>query len=135
MFSDANGGLAELKKELEISPAHVPALVTIASEYIQREDYKAGLPYAEKAVELEPRSFPARAVLGRILSEGGIDDERGIKELETARKIAPTSPQVRIALAKAYGKAGRKEDAARERQEFLKLRKEADEAAGAPKQP
>jgi len=42
---------------------------------------------------------------------------------------------VRIALAKAYGKAGRKEDAARERQEFLKLRKEADEAAGAPKQP
>jgi tetratricopeptide (TPR) repeat protein len=133
MFSDANGGLAEMKKELEVSPAHVPALVTIASEYIQRKEYKTGLPYAEKAVELEPQSFPAHAVLGRIFAEGDVDPERGIKELEEARKLAPGSPQVRIALATAYGKVGRKDDAARERQEFLKLRKEADEAA--PSQP
>jgi len=134
LFSDANGGLAEMKKELEVSPAHVPALVTIASEYIQRKEYKNGLPYAEKAVELEPQSFPAHAVLGRIFAEGDIDAERGVKELEEARKLAPTSPQVRIALATAYGKVGRKEDAARERQEFLKLRQEVD-AASAPKQP
>ena len=133
MFSDANGGLAEMKKELEVSPAHVPALVTIASEYIQRKEYKTGLPYAEKAVELEPQSFPAHAVLGRIFAEGDVDPARGIRELEEARKLAPGSPQVRIALATAYGKVGRKEDAARERQEFLKLRKEVDEAA--PKQP
>jgi tetratricopeptide (TPR) repeat protein len=134
LFSDANGGLAEMKKELEVSPAHVPALVTIASEYIQRKEYKNGLPYAEKAVELEPQSFPAHAVLGRIFAEGDIDAERGVKELEEAQKLAPTSPQVRIALATAYGKVGRKEDAARERQEFLKLRQEVD-AASAPKQP
>jgi hypothetical protein len=46
--------------------------------------------------------------------------------------LAPASPQVRIALATAYAKAGRKDDAARERQEFLKLRKEVDatEATG-----
>jgi tetratricopeptide (TPR) repeat protein len=135
MYSDADKGLAEMKRELEVSPAHVPALVTIASEYIQRKEYKTGLPYAEKAVELEPQSFPAHAVLGRIFTEGEVDPERGIKELEEARKLAPSSPQVRIALATAYGKAGRKEDAARERQEFLKLRKDADTAAGAPQQP
>ncbi len=133
MFSDANGGLAQLKKELEVSPAHVPALVTIASEYIQRKEYKTGLPYAEKAVELEPQSFPAHAVLGRIFTEGDLDAERGVRELEEARKLAPGSPQVRIALATAYGKVGRKEDAARERQEFLKLRKEADDASAAKK--
>jgi tetratricopeptide (TPR) repeat protein len=133
MFSDADGALVELKKELEVSPAHVPALVTIASEYINRKDYKAGLPYAEKAVELEPQSFPTHAVLGRIFAEGDVDPQRGVKELEEARKLAPGSPQVRIALATAYGKVGRKEDAARERQEFLKLRKETD--AAAPKQP
>ena len=131
MFSDADAGLAEIKKELEISPAHVPALVTIANEYIQRKQYKDGLAYASKAVELEPQSFPAHAVLGRIFAEGDIDLARGLQELEEARKLAPTSPQVRIALATAYTKAGRKEDAARERQEFSKLRQALDANDGA----
>jgi tetratricopeptide (TPR) repeat protein len=127
MYADSNQGLAELKRELEVSPAHVPALVTIAAEYINRKDYKDGLPYAEKAVETDPQSFAAHAVLGRIYAEGGLDVARGVKELERARTIAPGSPQVRIALVTAYTKAGRKEDAARERQEFLKLKKIADE--------
>lgn len=129
MVSDANAGLAELNKELEISPAHVPALVTIAAEYAHRQDFKAALPYAEKAVLIDTQSFAAHAILGRVLSEGDIDPARGLKELELAKKLAPTSPQVRIALATAYTKAGRKEDAARERQEFLRLRKILDEKA------
>jgi len=126
MFADANNGLREMKKELEISPAHVPAMVTIANEYIQRKDFQAALPYARKAAELEPQSFPAHAVLGRVLAEGDMDNQRGIQELEEARKLAPGSPQVRIALATAYAKAGRKEDAAKERREFLKLRQQVD---------
>jgi tetratricopeptide (TPR) repeat protein len=126
MYSDANEGLAELKKELEISPVHVPALVTIAAEYVHRQDFKPGLPYAEKAVSIDPQSFAAHAVLGRVLTEGDIDLPRGLKELEYARQLAPASPQVRIALATAYTKAGRKDDAARERQEFLRLRKITD---------
>ena len=126
MFADANNGVREMKKELEVSPAHVPAMVTIANEYIQRKDFQAALPYARKAAELEPQSFPAHAVLGRVLAEGDLDNQRGIQELEEARKLAPGSPQVRIALATAYAKAGRKEDAARERREFLKLRQQVD---------
>jgi len=128
MFADANNGLAEMKKELEVSPAHVPAMVTIANEYIQRKDFQSALPYARKAAELEPQSFPAHAVLGRVLAEGDLDSQRGIQELEEARKLAPGSPQVRIALATAYAKVGRKEDAARERREFLKLRQQVDAA-------
>ncbi|HUO27878.1 MAG TPA: tetratricopeptide repeat protein [Bryobacteraceae bacterium] len=128
MFVDADNALREMKKELEISPAHVPAMVTIANEYIQRKDYQAALPYAQKAAELEPQNFPAHAVLGRVLAESGMDVPRGIRELEEARKLAPGSPQVRIALSTAYAKADRKEDAARERREFLKLRQEADSA-------
>ncbi len=127
LFSDANGGLAEMKRELEIAPAHVPALVTIAAEYIKRNDLKSALPYAEKAVELEPQSFPAHTVLGRVLAEGDIDPKRGVQELEEARKLAPSSPQVRIALATAYTKVGRKEEAAKERREFLRLRQALDE--------
>jgi tetratricopeptide (TPR) repeat protein len=134
MFADSNQGLSEMKKELEISPAHVPAMVTIANEYIQRKDFQSALSYAQKATELEPQSFPAHVVLGRIFAEGGLDTQRGVQELEIARKLAPTSPQVRIALATAYAKVGRKDDAARERQEFLKLRKEVDATeAAAPR--
>ncbi len=129
MFADANNGLSEMKKELEISPAHVPAMVTIANEYIQRKDFQAALPYAQKATELEPQSFPAHTVLGRVFAEGDLDTNRGIQELEEARKLGPGSPQVRIALATAYAKAGRKDDAARERREFLKLRQEVDATA------
>jgi tetratricopeptide (TPR) repeat protein len=131
LFSDADSGLVQLEKELEISPAHVPALVTIANEYIQRKQFQEALPYARKAVEIEPQSFPAHTVYGRVLAEGDVDLQRGVAELEEARKLAPTSPQVRIALATAYTKAGRKEDAAREREAFSKLRKEID-AKGAP---
>ena len=128
LFSDVDAGLAELKKELVQSPASVPTLVTLASEYLRVQDYKTALPYAESAVQADPTSFPAHAVLGRILSEGNIDPPRGVKELERARALAPGSPQVHMALASAYTKAGRKEDAAKDRQEFLRERKVADEA-------
>lgn len=130
LFSDADGGLAELKKELEVSPAHVPAMVTIANEYIQRKQFQDALPYGKKAAGLDPQSFPAHTVYGRVLVEGDIDVPRGLAELEEARKLAPSSPQVRIALATAYTKAGRKEDAAREREAFSKLRKELDAKSG-----
>ena len=128
LYSDADAGLVELKKELEISPLHVPTLVTIAAEYIRRQDYKSALPYAEKAVAAGPQSFAAHTVLGRVLMEGDLDPSRGLKELETAKQLAPGSPQVRIALATAYAKVGRKDDAAREREEFQKLRKLSDAA-------
>jgi len=56
--------------------------------------------------------------------------EKGIQELETARQQAPDSPQVRFSLAAAYAIAGRKDDAARERAEFVRLKQLADETMG-----
>ncbi|HSD30074.1 MAG TPA: hypothetical protein VLL75_22430 [Vicinamibacteria bacterium] len=38
---------------------------------------------------------------------------RGIRELETAAGLAPQIPEVHIALARAYARAGRKADADR----------------------
>jgi tetratricopeptide (TPR) repeat protein len=131
LYSDADQALEQLKKELEVTPNHVPALVTIAGEYAHRQDYKTGLPYAERAVQSSRDSFAAHAVLGRILMEGDINLQRGIGELETAQRLEPGSPQVRIFLATAYTKAGRKEDAARERKEFLKLRQTFDDGTAA----
>jgi Flp pilus assembly protein TadD len=120
--SDPGIAVGEFQKELDLDPNHVPALVAIGMEYLKEGDSAKGLPYAERAVQAEPQSFAAHAALGKVLAATGPQD-RAIQELETAERLAPDSPQVRIALASAYAKAGRKEDAARERAEFLRLKK------------
>ncbi|MEJ7617814.1 MAG: tetratricopeptide repeat protein [Pyrinomonadaceae bacterium] len=98
------------------------ARLQLAFLYITRNEHAAGLPFAEQAVELAPASFPARNALGRILLETG-DVGRAIKELEVGAKLAPDSPVMFFPLARAYGRAGRKQDGARARADFLRLDK------------
>ena len=117
---EPDSALEEFQHELKLSPNHVPSLLQIAFEYIKRSEYAAGLPFAEKSVQLAPNMFPARNALGRILLETG-DVPRATKELEEGVKLAPESPEMHFALARAYARAGRKEDAARERALFTKL--------------
>jgi len=97
-------------------------MLRIAFEYLKRSDAAGALPFARKAAEVDPQSFMAHAALGRTLVELG-DLDKGIQELELSKRQAPDSPQTRFALASAYDKAGRSEEAARERAEFLKLRR------------
>jgi len=127
--SDADGGLREFQKELELDPKHAEALVTIALEYEKRGEPEKAIPYAQRAVEAAPQFFAAHGVLGRLLANAG-EVDKGIKELETARQQAADSPQVRFSLAAAYAIAGRKSDAARERAEFVRLKQLADETMG-----
>jgi len=120
---DADVAMKEFKRELEISPNHFPAMAQMAFEYLKRDQYNDALPLAEKAVQLAPKLYAARNVLGRVLLELGQVD-RSIKELEEGVKLAPSSPEMHFALARAYTRAGRKEDAARERETFKKLQDE-----------
>ena len=113
--------IPELQKEIQISPDHVPARVQIAFEYLRREEFAKGIPYAQEAARLAPDAAIVHTALGRLLAESG-DLKGGVAELERAEKLAPDSPQPSIALASAYAKMGRNEDAARERREFLRLR-------------
>jgi predicted Zn-dependent protease len=84
------------------------------------------LPFAQKAVDAQPDFFVTHNALGRVLLEVGKVPE-AIKELEIGVKQAPDSPEMRFALARAYAKAGRREDARRERELFLQLDKQARE--------
>jgi tetratricopeptide (TPR) repeat protein len=129
LTSDEDRGLREFLKELELNPKNTEALVTIALEYERRGEPDKAIPYAQRGVESDPQFFAAHGVLGRLLANAG-EVEKGIKELETARQQAPDSQQVRFSLAAAYTLAGRKDDAARERAEFVRLKKLSDEMAG-----
>ena len=131
---DSDAALKEFRRELEISPSHQPSLVQMAFEYLKRDEYATALPLAEKAVQLSPKMFPARNVLGRVLLELG-QVERAIKELEEGVRLAPSSPEMHFALARAYTRVGRKADAARERELFKQLQdqynaRRADPRAG-----
>jgi tetratricopeptide (TPR) repeat protein len=123
LTSDPDAALEQWKLELTISPNHTPAKLQIAFEYLKRGDPAAGMPYAREAAALEPESFVVHNALGRLLVASG-DLDGGIAELEKAKKLAPESPDTRIELASAYAKAGRSQDAARERAEFLRLKNE-----------
>lgn len=120
---DADAAMKEFNRELEISPNHVPARLQMAFEYLKRDQYNDALPLAEKSVVLAPKFYVARNVYGRVLLELG-QVEKAVKELEEGVKLAPSSPEMHFALARAYAKAGRKEDANRERDTFKKLQDE-----------
>jgi tetratricopeptide (TPR) repeat protein len=104
----------EFKRELEISPSNVSAAEMLAWAFLTESDAAGALPYAQKAAAQNPTMPGVQLVLGRSLSEtGNLSD--GIEHLENALQTEPSNLEIHIALATAYSKSGRKEDARRER--------------------
>jgi VWFA-related protein len=120
LTEDADRALEEFRRELEISPSHVPARLQIAFEFIKRGEPARARPPAEEAAKLAPDHFATRLAAGQVLLELN-DIAAAIPELEKAAALAPGSPQVHFILARAYARAGRDADAERERAEFTRL--------------
>lgn len=127
--ADPDKGIEVLRKELTIQPKHLPTLVLLGLEYLRRGEPDKAIEIGEAAVAASPTNFTGHVVYGRALVESNKDLNQGIHELELASRLEPTSPQVRIALASAYAKAGRREDAAAQRAEFQRLKKLLEEQA------
>lgn len=117
---DSDRGIEEIQKAVDLAPDHVPALVSLSVIALKHEDLKAALEYAERAVKADPGDFSTHVVLGRALLSTQ-DPGRAAAELERAVKLAPGFPEGHLRLATAYDRLGRKEDAARERDEFKRL--------------
>jgi len=112
--------IAEFKRELDIQPNHPWSLMQMAFEYLKQGDPASALPVAKDAVAAAPNAFPARKALGQALLDSG-DIEGAIRELQAGLKLAPDSPGLHFSIARAYQRAGRLDDAAREREEFTRL--------------
>jgi tetratricopeptide (TPR) repeat protein len=112
--------IEEFKRELELQPGHPQSMIQIAFELVNRGDAAAGLSWAQKAVAAVPKDFSAHKALGQALLDTG-DVDGAIKELQLGITLAPESPGLHFTLARAYQRAGRPEDAARERDEFTRL--------------
>ena len=122
LVENPDEAIGKFRRELEVSPYHVPARIQLAFEYNKRGEFERALPFAREAVELAPNDFPARKAYGEALLGLGRVAE-AVEQLERGVTLAPDSPGMRYALARAYARAGRSEDAARERAEFLRLDK------------
>jgi tetratricopeptide (TPR) repeat protein len=120
MNSRPEDGIAEMKRELEISPSHVPARNRLAEQYTKLGQFDAALKLAQEAKKLAPKNFSVDITLGEALVAKG-DVAEGIKELESARDLAPDNIRIRWDLARAYGTVGRNEDAKREKHEIERL--------------
>jgi predicted Zn-dependent protease len=113
-------GIREMRRELEISPFHVPARLRLAEEYLKEEHFDDALSLAQEAARLEPKDGPAHMMLGEVLVAKG-DLSEGIRELETSEKEAPQTVRTHWDLLRAYTTAGRRDDAQREKEKIEKL--------------
>ncbi len=118
--TDPDGALAEFQQELEAAPSNADANVMAAWALLMRNRAAEALPYAQNAVDKEPTLPSAQLVLGRSLLET-VDLKGGMEHLEKALQLEPDNIETHLALAKAYSKSGRKEDARRERVLCLRL--------------
>jgi tetratricopeptide (TPR) repeat protein len=123
--TDPDQALPEFKREIEIAPSNSAAEVMLAWDSLMRGKFAEALPYAQKAATEEPDATVPQLVLGRSLLETG-DVKGGMEHLEKALQLDPQNLETHLALAKAYSKSGRKEDARRERLRCLEIAKAQD---------
>jgi Tfp pilus assembly protein PilF len=129
-----DGALEDFRRELEISPKHVPARLQIVFELVKRGEAAAAKATAEEAVSLDPQHFAPHLALGQVWLETG-ETAKAIAEFERGVALAPSSPQAHFLLARGYSRAGRTADAERERQIFQKLERARPGRPGDPERP
>ena len=121
LHGDSGMAIEQFQKELDRDPRHVPSLLAMVREMERESRFQEAMPYAQRAVAAEPGHYAAHAILGRVLVSMDRTEE-GVRELEQAKQIEPGSPQIYFALASAYSKLGRADDAGKARAEFLRLK-------------
>jgi len=127
MELDQLAALAEFEKELKGNPTHWSSVLVIAFLRIRNGEPEEAIQLAQKAMRLQParsRWIGHTAVGHAYLSMGQPD--KAIPELEIAVRQQPDDSSLHFYLQKAYSQAGRKEDAQREKAEFVRLKAHED---------
>jgi predicted Zn-dependent protease len=103
---------------LDQSPNNAVALNNLAWTAARLNDPQA-LGLAEQANRLAPNNAAIMDTLGALLVESG-ETARGLELLERAAALAPGAPEIRLHLAQALAKSGRKDAARKEIEVLLK---------------
>ena len=127
-FRPAEEAVAELRRELEVNPHSADARAMIALLMVRAGLAPAAEPLAQQAAVDGPNSPMAQYTLGLILMQSG-DLPHAIDRLESAERLDPANVEYHMGLAAAYSKAGRHDDAMRERKTSIQIAKQGDPRA------
>jgi Flp pilus assembly protein TadD len=103
----------EFEQELKINPQNASAHYYLGELARQEDRLEEAIQHFSSATKLYPDFAEAYGGLGRSLLDSGKTAD-AVSPLETAVKLAPENPTLHLALATAYQRLGRKDDAARE---------------------
>lgn len=98
-------------RALSIQPESFGANLGMAETYLLLGDPNGALAFAEKAVAIEKGNGAARLAFGNALLGVGRNGE-AIEQFETALELTEPTPELLLALVKAYGEEKRYEEAA-----------------------
>ncbi len=114
---DASANAVEARKEFEaelkIYPQNAGAEYYLGELTRQQEKLPEAIEHYTRATQFSPGFGEAYYGLGRSLLDSGRAWD-SLTPLKNAEQLQPENPNVHFALATAYQKLGRKEDAARE---------------------
>jgi tetratricopeptide (TPR) repeat protein len=127
MDSDQHAALAEFEKELRGNPDHWPTLLAAAYLETRQGTPDAAMQMAERARKFAPATYYwlCDAEMGRALLAKD-QPEKAVPLFERAVKLQPDNAQTHFYLEQAYRRVGRKSDAQRERDEFVRLKAQQD---------
>jgi tetratricopeptide (TPR) repeat protein len=103
----------EFAEELKIDPRNASAHYYLGEVARQQEKLPEAIEHFAAAAKLAPDFAEAQFGLGRSLLDSDKNAE-SVAPLEKAASLTPDNPTVHFALATAYQRMGRKDDAARE---------------------
>jgi len=114
--------MPELRSELEVNPGSVEARAMLALLLLQDGHPDDAAAYAKKAAADQPSCPLAQYAYGLILA----DSHEAAEHLEIAERLDPFNFEYHVALAHAYSRLGRNDDARRERKASIQLAREND---------
>jgi len=98
-------------KALALNPKHLSALLGVGSDLLHENKSSEALPYLKRAVEAEPSSWRAHALLAEALVAQGQRDE-AIEQAERAIQLGhERAASVQLILARALAESGHREKA------------------------
>lgn len=123
LFShDADLAAEQFKAETAVAPQNTSARALLAYALVIAGRYAEALPEAEQVSTAAPDMEMGQLALGRALGETGQID-RGIDVLKKVIETDPNDLEAHIGMATLLGRAGKREEAYRERMLCLTLSK------------
>lgn len=112
--NDGEMASAQFQKEITVDPSNEAAMALLAFTLMSSGRYSEALPLAKRALAAAPGTELAQLTVGRSLIETG-DEAGGMEMLQQVLLSDPKSLEAHVGLVAAYSRAGRTEDAYRER--------------------